>query len=84
MEEYLKHSKQWLRTPVQVLVKGQLAYVPRSFFDAEAAARKHAADILGDIEKHTRSASNRTRAIPSAVGCIPEIRTMRSRWGVRR
>jgi hypothetical protein len=52
VEEYLKHSKQWLRTPVQVHVNGQLTYVPQSFFDAEAAARKHAADILGDVERH--------------------------------
>jgi hypothetical protein len=52
VEEYLKHSKQWLRTPVQVHVNGQLTYVPQSFFDQEAAARKHAADILGDVERN--------------------------------
>src|ERR1700687_1925245 len=51
VEEYLARSKQWLRTPVRIEVNGQLTYVPQSFFDAEAKARKHANDVIGRIER---------------------------------
>jgi hypothetical protein len=51
VEELLPRSKQWLRTPVRIEVNGQLTYLPQSFFDAEAKARKHANDVIGHIER---------------------------------
>ena len=51
VEEKLASSQQWLRTPVRIEVNGQLTYVPQSFFDAEAKARKHVNDVIGHIER---------------------------------
>jgi hypothetical protein len=52
LEELLARSGQWLRTPLRIEVNGQLTYVPQSFFDAEAKARKHANDVIGHIERN--------------------------------
>jgi hypothetical protein len=52
VEELLARSNQWLRTPLRIEIPGQLTYVPQSFFDAEAKARKHANDVIGHIERN--------------------------------
>lgn len=51
LEELLARSNQWLRTPLRIEIPGQLTYVPQSFFDAEAKARKHAIDVIRHIEQ---------------------------------
>jgi hypothetical protein len=75
VEEFLLDSHQWLRTPVQVLFNGQLTFVPESFFEAENKAKKHAIELLKDIEQKYRKSRQPGPTDPVVGGLRPGSRT---------